>query len=145
VAAGLYQSGEAYSTSLREFGHDDEPSSLYTHLSLFDLVWSALPIIPSSWKVNCRPFHRTFPRPDFLGRLTWLARQPQRTSIPDSPGLANIELSINIDNPDDRQILRGRRAAICCRWLLLVYIRGNAIVGTLGVTLSSRLLHFEKR
>jgi hypothetical protein len=142
VAAGLYHSGEACSTSLREFGYDDEPSSSYTLLFLFDLVSFAN---NSEFVESELPSHRTFPRPDFLGRLTWLARQPQRTSLPDSPGLANIELSISTDNPDDRQILRGRRGAICCRWLLLVYIRGSAIVGTLEVTPSSRLLHFEKR
>jgi hypothetical protein len=65
---------------------------LYTHISL-SLSLFLIPIDLVSFANNFEfveselPSHRTFPDPDFLGRLTWLARQPQRTSIPDSPGL----------------------------------------------------------
>jgi hypothetical protein len=71
VAAGLYHSGEAYSTSLRDLGHDDEPSSLYTHLSLSLFL---IPIDLVSFANNFEfveselPSHRTFP-----DQISWVA------------------------------------------------------------------------
>jgi hypothetical protein len=76
--------------SLRDSEHDDDDPPLYIHTNIFFSEFRSGQFCQYSVGLEERTVIARSPTvptlPDFLGRPTRLDRQPQRTSIPNSPG-----------------------------------------------------------